>query len=362
MGFPDSLHTLGTRRIHNGTETNHGKPLSFGATGHEISTKVIANFDGVLVNVGTAQTKNTETVRAEDGNLFNPVFFVDCFDVFFASTSALSLVLALFDHSIGSTLDVRNELAIGGVVTCGRLVDGAHELVVRAEWDLGNNGAIILQLVNVHASKVRSTEDGELSRVSNLAGTSAALADHALTAQNTTRKGRLDPFSGGRFSLLYGKVIVGASNRGSLVGLVSGVKTIGGEVEGGVVSTASIRVVWSIGQDLLSTLLQVLHGAIFKVAIVADKVRRHTVGGIHIVLVTSIGGDKGSERHDVLREGTSFVRTDDGDGSKGFNGREGTDNGVLGCHNLDGIRVGESHNSLKAFRNHGNGADKGNVD
>ena len=40
----------------------------------------------------------------------------------------------------------------------------------------------------------------------------------------------------------------------------------------------------------------------------------------------------------------------------------GTDNVVLGGHDIHDIRVGESHNNLNAFRKNGNGTGKGSVD
>ena len=150
-------------------------------------------------------------------------------------------------------------------------------------------------------------------------------------------------------------------NLGGLVRLFGGMKTVNSEVVGGVMSTASSRVVRAVSQDFRSGLLQSLHGTLCQVGIITDKVVRDTIGTINIVLVSSIRCYKCSERHDILGECTSLIRADNGDGSKSFNSREGTDDGVLSGHDLNGIRVCECHNSLKTFGNHGNGTDEGNV-
>jgi len=238
-------------------------------------------------------------------------------------------------------------------------VDGGHELVVRTEGYLSNNRAVVFQFLNVNASKVRSTKDGELSGVSNLALTSATLADYTLGAQYTAGKSRLDPVLCGGFSILEREVVIGVSR---LDVFASGVEAISRHVEGRVLSAASLGVVGSSSKDFLSTLLQVLNGTLSQVGIVTNKVDGQTVSGIHIVLVTGIGGDEGSERHDVLGEGSCLVGADDSHRTKGLNSREGTDNGILGSHDLDSVGVGKSNDGLKTLGNHGNCANKGNVD
>mmetsp|Transcript_18739 Transcript_18739/g.40626 ORF Transcript_18739/g.40626 Transcript_18739/m.40626 type:complete len:201 (+) Transcript_18739:2233-2835(+) len=103
-------------------------------------------------------------------------------------------------------------------------------------------------------------------------------------------------------------------------------------------------------------------GTFSEVGIITNHVDGNTFIGIHVVLVTSIGGDEGSKRHDVLGEGSSLIGADDGDGSKSLNGGKSTDNGVLRSHDLDGVRVGEGDDGLKSFGNHGNSTGEGNVD
>ena len=346
--------------VHDGAEADHGQPLALGAAVDELGAEVVAGLHGLLVDVGAAQAEDAEAVGAEDGDLLGPVGLVDGLQVILAGETRLRLEFALFDHPVGGALDVGGELALG---SAGVLVDGGHELVVGAEGDLGDDGAVVLELLDVDAGEVGGAEDGELGGVPDLAGAAAALAQHALAAQDAAGERGLDPLPGGGLAVVDGGAVVGAGGLSGVGGVLGGVEAVGGEVEGGVVAAAALGVIGPVGHDLRAALLQVVHGALGQEGVVADKVLGLAAGGgVDVVLVARVGGDEGGEGHDVLGEGARLVGADDGDGAEGLHCGQGADDGVLGGHDLDGVRVGEGDDGLQSLGDHGHGADEGDVD
>mmetsp|Transcript_784 Transcript_784/g.1747 ORF Transcript_784/g.1747 Transcript_784/m.1747 type:complete len:418 (-) Transcript_784:77-1330(-) len=97
-----------------------------------------------------------------------------------------------------------------------------------------------------------------------------------------------------------------------------------------------------------------------KVCIIAGKVLVGTVLAVSVNTVVGIGGNEGDQGHFILRQGTSLIGADNGDGSQSLDGRKDTDNGVVLCHVGDRPRVGHGDDSFKTFGDHGNGANQGN--
>ena len=92
--------------------------------------------------------------------------------------------------------------------------------------------------------------------------------------------------------------------------------------------------------------------------VVNNKVVGVTGSSIHIKLVSSIRGDKGSQGHFILGKGTSLVRANCGDRSKSLNSWKGTDNGILLGHVGHSPGISHGDNSFQTFRDHGNSTDK----
>mmetsp|Transcript_3782 Transcript_3782/g.7575 ORF Transcript_3782/g.7575 Transcript_3782/m.7575 type:complete len:576 (-) Transcript_3782:1950-3677(-) len=130
MGFLDGLNAFGTRRVHNGTESHHGQPR-FAALEDKFRSKLIALFDFTLLNSATRQGQDTETMRREYGDFFNPLLLVAGFQIGFAEASTLGLVFAQFNHFIGSTLDVDHKFVhvVVGIIFGFWFMHRGHEFV-----------------------------------------------------------------------------------------------------------------------------------------------------------------------------------------------------------------------------------------
>mmetsp|Transcript_25630 Transcript_25630/g.36134 ORF Transcript_25630/g.36134 Transcript_25630/m.36134 type:complete len:689 (+) Transcript_25630:1304-3370(+) len=365
MRLLDGRNTLGTRGIHNGTKTNDSEPLSFRSSVDEFLSKLLIGLDRILVDRSTAKSKNTKTVGTQDSNLFSPVILVNRFEG--VDITTLGLMRTKRNHAVGSTLHVNDVLAIEttSIDFRDRVVNSSHELVFGTERNFVNNRSVVLEGFDVDTTEVGSTEDRDFSGVSDFSFTSTVVTENTLTTQNTSGKGAGDVLSGWRFTSgrifnrFSGGFFIGGSFSGSsMSGRDSlGINTI---VERGHLLLAVGISRSTSREDLLASLTLLMLSSLRQEFIVADEVSVDTGLVVDVVLVASIGGDEGSERHNVLSEGTSLVGTNDGDTSKSLDGREGTDNSVLLGHVRHSISVGDSHDSFKTFGNHGNSGNQCN--
>mmetsp|Transcript_28255 Transcript_28255/g.39769 ORF Transcript_28255/g.39769 Transcript_28255/m.39769 type:complete len:251 (-) Transcript_28255:1567-2319(-) len=190
--FFNGINTLGTRRIHNSTKANNSEPFFIRSGVHEFLSKLFIGSDRALVDGSTAKSKDTETVRTQNGNLFLPVFLVTRFEV--RDVTTLSLVGTKSNHAVRGTFDVNNVLIIESIAInrCNGFVDSSHELVFGAERHFVYNRGVGLEGIDVDSTKVGGAEDGNFSRVTNFSFASTSFTKRTFTTQNTSSKSRLD--------------------------------------------------------------------------------------------------------------------------------------------------------------------------
>mmetsp|Transcript_32173 Transcript_32173/g.77792 ORF Transcript_32173/g.77792 Transcript_32173/m.77792 type:complete len:469 (-) Transcript_32173:2054-3460(-) len=56
--LPDGLDALGTGGVHDRAQSDHGEPLALGTARDELGTELLGESDGILVDVGAAQSQN----------------------------------------------------------------------------------------------------------------------------------------------------------------------------------------------------------------------------------------------------------------------------------------------------------------
>ena len=239
-------------------------------------------------------------------------------------------------------------------------------LVLRGEGDLGNDGAVLLELLNVNTGHVDGTEDGKLGGVTDLTVAATVLTKDALGAKDTTGKGGLDVLlvGAGALSLGVGNLLLGGGILALAVlggTIVDGVEIGDGKVVGLFLMTLLLGSAGTVLDNLRDGALQLVLGTLGHVGVVADKVVGSAVGRVNIDLVTGIGGNERGQRHEVLSQSTGLVGADDGDRTQGLDGGKGTDDGILLGHVGHGPGVDDGNDGLETLGNHGNGTDETNL-
>ena len=129
LGLGDGLHALGTGRVHDGAETDHGEPGLITAV-DELGSETLVLGDLTLGDGTTGKGNDAETMGREGSNLLGPVLLIDILNILGLERTALGLLVAHLEHAVGSTLGMDNELAVVAIAVNvgGGLVDGSHEL------------------------------------------------------------------------------------------------------------------------------------------------------------------------------------------------------------------------------------------
>ena len=239
-------------------------------------------------------------------------------------------------------------------------------LVLGREGNLGNDGAVLLELLNVNTGHVDGTEDGELGGVTDLTVAATVLTKDALGAKDTAGKGGLDVLlvGAGALSLGVGNLLLGGGilTLAVLGGtIVDGVEIGDSKVVGLFLVTLLLGSAGAVLDDLRDAALQLVIGTLAHISVVKDKVVGSAVSRVDIDLVTGIGGNEGCKRHQVLSQGTSLVGADDGDGTQSLDSGKGTNNNILLGHVGHGPGVDDGNDGLETLGNHGNGTDQTNL-
>ena len=130
LGLRDGLYALGTGRVHDGAETDHGEPGLVTAV-DELGSETLVLGDLTLGDGSAGKSNDTETMRREGSDLLGPVLLIDILNILGLERTTLGLLVAHLEHAVGSTLGMDNELAVVALaVNVGSgLVDGSHELL-----------------------------------------------------------------------------------------------------------------------------------------------------------------------------------------------------------------------------------------
>lgn len=239
-------------------------------------------------------------------------------------------------------------------------------LVLGREGNLGNDWAVLLELLDVNTGHVNGTEDGKLGGVTDLTVAATVLAKDALGAKDTAGKGGLDVLlvGAGALSLGVGNLLLGGGILAlSVLGgtIVDGVEIGDSKVVGLFLVALLLRSAGTVLDHLRDCALQLMLGTFGHVSVVTDKVVGSAIRRVDIDLVTGIGGNESSQGHQVLSQSTSLVGANDGDGTQGLDSGKGTNNGVLLGHVGHGPGVDDGNDGLKTLGNHGNGTDETNL-
>mmetsp|Transcript_2650 Transcript_2650/g.3686 ORF Transcript_2650/g.3686 Transcript_2650/m.3686 type:complete len:610 (-) Transcript_2650:210-2039(-) len=290
----------------------------------------------------------------KNGNLLNPVVLVARFKII--NNTSLALVRTKFHHTIGGTL---NKDSV--VISITFIVNGSHELVFGGERNFSNNRKLVLHNINITSSKVGSTEDGKLSRVSNLSFTSTIVSKNTLGTKNSWGKSILNKGKVGGSSL--GERSIGDSKGGGTFSSIFNLNGVEGGINRVMVTGLHLSPTWgtrvgSVRDDIGELGSGLVLGTLAKVSILTYKVGWYALLGVDVKLVVGVGGNEGSQRHDILGQSSSLIGTDDSDRSKSLYGRKGTDNSIGLGHVSGGPGISKGNDSLKSLGNHGNAAHK----
>mmetsp|Transcript_13205 Transcript_13205/g.25554 ORF Transcript_13205/g.25554 Transcript_13205/m.25554 type:complete len:628 (-) Transcript_13205:1537-3420(-) len=184
MGLLDSRDTLGTGRIYDSANTNNGKPRLI--TGDELRAKLLTGLRGISRNNSAAKGKATETMGREIVGSVKPVVAINRLRL--SNITVLSLVGSHSNQAIRGTLDVNNN-TVGDLVNLRNgVAEGGHKLVLRGERDLVNDGLVLAHFDVVNIGKVSSTDNSNLSGVTDLTIAATIGTEHGVGADNTTGK------------------------------------------------------------------------------------------------------------------------------------------------------------------------------
>mmetsp|Transcript_19652 Transcript_19652/g.40856 ORF Transcript_19652/g.40856 Transcript_19652/m.40856 type:complete len:601 (+) Transcript_19652:212-2014(+) len=189
MGNLDGINTFWAGRIHDCAQSNNSQPR-LTAFLDKLRSKLFTGLHSILVEGTTSQGKNTETMRRQNSNLFNPVVLVTRFKIFFLEASIFGLVFAQRNHTIRCSLDMGNQLVIvvHTIILLNRSMNSGHELVLRTERNFSNHRGTVLDSRHINISKVSCTKDRKFSGVSNLSFASTILSKATLGAKDTSSK------------------------------------------------------------------------------------------------------------------------------------------------------------------------------